>query len=301
MGGTEIMNLFLSEVGSIPLLSAREEGELAASWRRGEEAERELRSGGEWAAEVREQLLTAATEGRRARGELIKANCRLVMSLARRSVGQGVPLLDLIQEGTIGLINAIDRFDHRLGYKLSTYATWWVRQALTRAVASQGRNIRLPVHRYQQHYELIRASSRLAQELGRETTSQELAEYMGIALQEVEGLLKSAERTVSLETPVGEEGDSLLVDFIEDEDARSPEDVLAASMKQERIEEVLSLLAPREEEVIRLRFGFQNGRSYTLREIGQRMGLTKEGIRQIELEALVRLRDPALAPKLRDL
>ncbi len=296
----DIMNLYLSEVGHIPLLSRQEEVELAARLRRGGEAEQKLRESGQLAPEEREQLEREIVQGGKARDELIKANSRLVMSIARRYAGQGVPFPDLVQEGTIGLISAIDRFDHRLGYKLSTYATWWIRQALTRAVAGQGRNIRLPVHRYENVRKLRRTSLALAQELGREPTQGELAEKVEMAEEKVEQLLKSAQPTVSLDTPVDEEGNSFLVQFVENEDAPPPGDLAVDGLVRSQIEDVLSGLTPREERILRLRFGLEDGHTHTLREIANKMGLTRERIRQIEGEALGRLRHPTRARKLRD-
>jgi len=294
------MNLYLSEVGHIPLLSRQEEVELAARLRRGREADQELRKGGQLVTEERERLGREIVQGWKARDELIKANSRLVMSIARRYAGQGVPFPDLVQEGTIGLISAIDRFDHRLGYKLSTYATWWIRQALTRAVASQGRNIRLPVHRYENVRKLRRTSLELAQELGREPTQEELADKVEMAKEKVAQLLKSAQRTVSLDTPVDEEGDSFLVQFVENEDAPPPGDLAVDSLVRSQVEDVLSGLTPREERILRLRFGLEDGHTHTLREIAEKMGLTRERIRQIQGEALQRLRHPTRARKLRD-
>ncbi|MCB0212630.1 MAG: RNA polymerase sigma factor RpoD, partial [Anaerolineae bacterium] len=239
-------------------------------------------------------------EGDRARDHLIKANTRLVVSIAKKYMGQGVPFSDLIQEGNLGLMKAVEKFDYRRGYKFSTYATWWIRQAITRALADQGRTIRVPVHMSDRIRKLHQISRQLEQVWGRKPTPEELAEHMDLEPAKVRWMLRVSRHPVSLERPVGEEEDSELGNFIEDEDAPTPPDAAYHRLLQEKLEDVLSTLTPREARILRLRFGLQNGRSYTLEEVGKKFGLTRERIRQIEGQALRKLRHPRRSRQLRD-
>jgi RNA polymerase primary sigma factor len=241
-----------------------------------------------------------AEEGKAAQEHLVKANSRLVVSVAKKYIGRGVPFLDLIQEGNIGLIRAVNKFDYRRGYKFSTYATWWIRQAVTRAIADQGRTIRVPVHMYEQINKLTRTSRKLVQELGREPTIEEIAEELDISLRKVERIMRVAQRPLSLETPVGEEEDSYLGDFIEDVETVAPVDAASRSLLREELDETLASLTPREVRILQLRFGLVDGYSYTLEEVGRKFGVTRERIRQIEAQALGRLRHPSRSRRLRD-
>ena len=251
-------------------------------------------------SEVREQLLWLIRDGRAAQEHLIKANSRLVVSVAKKYVGRGVPFLDLIQEGNIGLIRAVKKFDYCRGYKFSTYATWWIRQAVTRAIADQGRTIRVPVHMYEQINRLTRTSRQLVQELGRDPTTEEIADELGVTPRKVEHIMRVSQRPLSLEMPVGEEEDSYLGDFIEDEDADSPQDSAGRQILREVIDEIFQSLTPREVRILQLRFGLVDGYNYTLEEVGKKFGVTRERIRQIEAQALSRLRHPSRSRRLRD-
>lgn len=287
-----VVALYLREVGNIPLLTPEEELELTRRCQRGRAAEEQLKKGMP-DHEARQRLLKEMEEGHKARERLVKANSRLVVSVARNYLGRGVPLADLIQEGNLGLMRAIERFDPGRGYRFSTYAIWWIRQAISRAVAYQGRVIRLPAHVVEKVSRLNRASRRLTKELGREPDEEELAEEMDISQEKVADLSRVAAEPISLDIPVGEEETSTLAEFIEDEVTLPPTEEASQSLLEEQLEEALASLTPREAEVIRLRFGLDGGRGYTLEEVGQKIGLTRERARQIQAEALRRLRHPS--------
>jgi len=295
----DTISLYLKEISGIPLLTAEEEVELARRLERGRMARRRLDRDG-YSEEERERLERQWREGEAARKHLIQANSRLVISLAKKYMGQGVPFLDLIQEGNLGLMKAVEKFDYRRGYKFSTYATWWIRQAITRAIADQGRTIRVPVHMSDRIRRLYHISRQLEQELGREPTPEEIAREMKLPPKKVGWMLKIAQRPLSLEKPVGEEKDSELGDFIEDQDGPTPPELASRRLLREEIEEMLNALTPREARVLQLRFGLVDGRSHTLKEVGEKFGVTRERIRQIESEALRRLRNPNRSKRLRD-
>ncbi|GED72803.1 RNA polymerase sigma factor SigA [Brevibacillus reuszeri] len=267
------VRMYLKEIGRVPLLSAEEEIKLAQRIEQGDEE---------------------------AKRRLAEANLRLVVSIAKRYVGRGMLFLDLIQEGNMGLIKAVEKFDYRKGYKFSTYATWWIRQAITRAIADQARTIRIPVHMVETINKLIRVSRQLLQELGREPMPEEIAEKMDLTPEKVREIMKIAQEPVSLETPIGEEDDSHLGDFIEDQDALEPSDAAAYELLKEQLEDVLDTLTDREENVLRLRFGLDDGRTRTLEEVGKVFGVTRERIRQIEAKALRKLRHPSRSKRLKD-
>ncbi|MCC6455429.1 MAG: RNA polymerase sigma factor RpoD [Caldilineaceae bacterium] len=293
------ISLYLKEIGRVPLLTAEEEVSLAKRMEKGRESRKQLTQGiDDW--EERERLLWFVRDGQAAQEHLIKANSRLVVSVAKKYVGRGVPFLDLIQEGNIGLIRAVKKFDYRRGYKFSTYATWWIRQAVTRAIADQGRTIRVPVHMYEQINRLTRTSRQLVQELGRDPTTEEIANELGVTPRKVEHIMRVSQRPLSLEMPVGEEEDSYLGDFIEDEDADAPGDAAGQQLLREVIDEIFQSLTPREVRILQLRFGLVDGYCYTLEEVGKKFGVTRERIRQIEAQALSRLRHPSRSRKLRD-
>ena len=293
------ISLYLKEIGRVPLLTAEEEVSLAKRMERGKDGRQRLTQGVDDPTE-RERLLGAIKDGQAAQEHLIKANSRLVVSVAKKYVGRGVPFLDLIQEGNIGLIRAVKKFDYRRGYKFSTYATWWIRQAVTRAIADQGRTIRVPVHMYEQINRLTRTSRQLVQELGRDPTTEEIAERLGVPPRKVEQIIRVSQRPLSLEMPVGEEEDSYLGDFIEDAEADSPTDSASQTLLRQVIDEIFESLTPREVRILQLRFGLVDGYSYTLEEVGKKFGVTRERIRQIEAQALGRLRHPSRSRKLRD-
>jgi RNA polymerase primary sigma factor len=294
------ISLYLKEIGRIPLLTAEQEVSLAKRMEGGRNAKRRMSKNGELELDERERLRSTIRDGQAAQEHLIKANSRLVVSVAKKYVGRGVPFLDLIQEGNIGLIRAVKKFDYRRGYKFSTYATWWIRQAVTRAIADQGRTIRVPVHMYEQINRLARVSRQLVQELGRDPTVEEIAEELGVSPKKVERTIKVSQRPLSLEMPVGEEDDSFLGDFIEDSEAPSPTDQASQQLLRDQIEDIFGSLTPREVRILQLRFGLVDGYSYTLEEVGKKFGVTRERIRQIEAQALGRLRHPSRSRKLRD-
>jgi RNA polymerase primary sigma factor len=293
------ISLYLKEIGRVPLLTAEEEVSLAKRMEKGREARQRLAQGVEEPDE-RDRLQATIRDGQAAQEHLIKANSRLVVSVAKKYVGRGVPFLDLIQEGNIGLIRAVKKFDYRRGYKFSTYATWWIRQAVTRAIADQGRTIRVPVHMYEQINRLTRTTRQLVQELGRDPTTEEIAARLGVPPRKVEQIIRVSQRPLSLEMPVGEEEDSYLGDFIEDAEADSPTDSASQTMLRQVIDEIFESLTPREVRILQLRFGLADGYSYTLEEVGKKFGVTRERIRQIEAQALGRLRHPSRSRKLRD-
>lgn len=294
------ISLYLKEIGRIPLLTAEQEVELSKRMENGRTARRRLNKDGQLDVDERQSLKAVIRDGKAAQEHLVKANSRLVVSVAKKYVGRGVPFLDLIQEGNIGLIRAVKKFDYRRGYKFSTYATWWIRQAVTRAIADQGRTIRVPVHMYEQINRLARVSRQLVQELGRDPTTDEIAIELGINSKKVERIIKVSQRPLSLEMPVGEEDDSFLGDFIEDSDAPSPTEQASQQLLREQIDDIFSSLTPREVRILQLRFGLVDGYAYTLEEVGKKFGVTRERIRQIEAQALGRLRHPSRSRKLRD-
>lgn len=267
------VRMYLKEIGKVPLLSADEEIELAQRMEKGENE---------------------------AKRRLAEANLRLVVSIAKRYVGRGMLFLDLIQEGNLGLIKAVEKFDYRKGYKFSTYATWWIRQAITRAIADQARTIRIPVHMVETINKLIRVSRQLLQELGREPQPEEIAKEMNMSVEKVREIMKISQEPVSLETPIGEEEDSHLGDFIPDDDAPAPAEAAAFTLLKEQLIDVLDTLTAREEKVLRLRFGLDDGRARTLEEVGKEFNVTRERIRQIEAKALRKLRHPSRSKKLKD-
>ena len=272
------VRMYLKEIGRVPLLTADRERELA---------------------EIMSDPESSEYSKDRAKNELVESNLRLVVSIAKRYVGKGMFFLDLIQEGNLGLMKAVDKFDYSKGYKFSTYATWWIRQAITRAIADQARTIRIPVHMVETIHKVSRYSRQMLQELGREATADEIGEKMGMSAEKVREIMKIAQDPVSLETPIGEEEDSHLGDFIPDEDTPAPSDAAASTILREVIERELHTLTPREEHVIKLRFGLYDGRTRTLEEVGKEFDITRERIRQIEAKALRKLRHPSRARHLR--
>jgi RNA polymerase primary sigma factor len=295
----DTVGLYLKEMARVPLLTNEEEVCLAKLIERGHSAQqRLLRESPE--GEARAELERIVEEGRAARDHLIKANTRLVVSIAKKYMGRGVPFLDLIQEGNLGLMKAVEKFDYRRGYRFSTYATWWIRQTITRAIADHGRTIRVPVHMSDRIRRLYKAARQLEQENGRKPTPEEIAEELDLEPRKVQWMLKVSWQPLSLERPVGEEEDSELGSFIEDESTPTPTQTAHQNLLREKVEEVLATLTPREARILRLRFGLTNGRSYTLEEVGQKFGLTRERIRQIEGRALRRLRHPRRSRQLRD-
>ncbi len=270
---TDPVRIYLKEIGRVPLLSQEEEQALAQRIEQGD---------------------------KEAKNQMIEANLRLVVAVAKRYVGRGMHFLDLIQEGNMGLLKAVEKFDYRKGYKFSTYATWWIRQSITRAIADQARTIRIPVHMVETINKVARASHQLVQELGREPNATEIAEYLDLPLSKVEEIMKLSQEPISLETPVGEEDDSHLGDFIQDSEVSEPMEAAAANSLREQLEKALHMLTPREEKVLRLRFGFEDGKTHTLEEVGREFNVTRERVRQIESKALRRLRHPSKSKALRD-
>ena len=297
----DTVGLYLKEMARVPLLSTEEEVELARRLEAGNAARAEMaRLDGSLDDEARLVLEAIVEDGKAARDHLIKANTRLVVSIAKKYMGRGVHFLDLIQEGNLGLMKAVEKFDYTRGYRFSTYATWWIRQTITRAIADQGRTIRVPVHMSDRIRRLYKTARQLEQEHGRKPTAEEIAERMGLEPRKVQWMLKVSWRPMSLERPVGEEEDSELGSFIEAHSTPTPTQSAYQNLLRERVEEVLGTLTAREARILRLRFGLQNGRSYTLEEVGQKFGLTRERIRQIEGKALRRLRHPVRSRQLRD-
>ena len=305
------VRMYLKEIGKVPLLSAEEEIELAKNMEAGAVAKekiailksREENATEEELAEIKEEIKNLQKDldaGDEAKKRLAEANLRLVVSIAKRYVGRGMLFLDLIQEGNLGLIKAVEKFDYRKGYKFSTYATWWIRQAITRAIADQARTIRIPVHMVETINKLIRVSRQLLQELGREPSPEEIAAEMNMPVESVREILKISQEPVSLETPIGEEEDSHLGDFIQDDNVPVPADAAAFTLLKEQLEEVLGTLTEREQKVLTLRFGLEDGRARTLEEVGKEFNVTRERIRQIEAKALRKLRHPSRSRKLKD-
>ncbi len=305
------VRMYLKEIGKVPLLNAEEEIELAQKMETGNVASEKIAilkgrmegSTEEEQEELREEIKNLQKDvecGSDAKKRLAEANLRLVVSIAKRYVGRGMLFLDLIQEGNLGLIKAVEKFDYRKGYKFSTYATWWIRQAITRAIADQARTIRIPVHMVETINKLIRVSRQLLQELGREPSPEEIAEEMNMPVERVREILKISQEPVSLETPIGEEEDSHLGDFIRDENVPIPADAAAFTLLKEQLEEVLGTLTEREQKVLTLRFGLEDGRARTLEEVGKEFNVTRERIRQIEAKALRKLRHPSRSRKLKD-
>jgi RNA polymerase primary sigma factor len=293
------IGLYLKEMARVPLLSTQEEIKLAKLFERGQAAQHRLSKDGQDPEEQR-KLERTVDEGRAAREHLIKANTRLVVSIAKKYMGRGVPFLDLIQEGNLGLMKAVEKFDHTRGYRFSTYATWWIRQTITRAIADQGRTIRVPVHMSDRIRRLYKAARHLEQERGRKPTPEEIAEELEIEPRKVRWMLKVSWRPLSLEKPIGEEEDNELGSFLEDDNTPTPTQSAYEHLLKEKMEEVLTTLTPREARILRLRFGLLDGRSYTLEEVGQKFGLTRERIRQIEGKALRRLRHPRRSRQLKE-
>jgi len=297
----DTVGLYLKEMARVPLLTTEQEVDLAKRLERGLKAEKALAKMPASANfKKRAELLGHIEDARGAREHLIKANTRLVVSIAKKYMARGVPFLDLIQEGNLGLMKAVEKFDFRRGFRFSTYATWWIRQTITRAIADQGRTIRVPVHMSDRIRRLYKVARDLEQSLGRKATPEEIAEELKLDSRKVQWMLKVSWRPLSLERPVGEDEDAEFGNFVEDETTPSPSQTAHHNLLREKLEQVLTTLTPREARILRLRFGLQNGRAYTLEEVGQKFGLTRERIRQIEGKALRRLRHPRRARQLRD-
>jgi len=295
----DTVGLYLKEMARVPLLTTSQEVQLARLLVKGRSAYRKLSKNGHNPS-LRRRLEKSIEEGRQAREHLIKANTRLVVSIAKKYIGRGVPFLDLIQEGNLGLMKAVEKFDHTRGFRFSTYATWWIRQTITRAIADQGRTIRVPVHMTDRIRRLYKAARDLEQLYGRQPTPEEIAEELEVEPRKVQWMLKVSWQPLSLENPVGEEEDTELGSFIEDDTTPTPTQTVYQNLLREKLDQVLGTLPPREARILRLRFGLTNGRSYTLEEVGQKFGLTRERIRQIEGKALRRLRHPRRSRQLRD-
>ena len=298
------VRMYLKEIGKVPLLSADEEIALATRMNAKNDAEARIKAAEESGETIPEEemasLKKTIKDGEKAKQKLAEANLRLVVSIAKRYVGRGMLFLDLIQEGNLGLIKAVEKFDYTKGYKFSTYATWWIRQAITRAIADQARTIRIPVHMVETINKVIRVSRQLLQSLGHDPSPEEISAEMGMPVDKVREILKIAQEPVSLETPIGEEEDSHLGDFIPDEGASEPSEAASFTLLQEQLVDVLSTLTPREEKVLKLRFGIEDGRPRTLEEVGKEFNVTRERIRQIEAKALRKLRHPSRSKKLKD-
>ena len=294
------VRMYLKEIGKVSLLTAKEEVELAKKIEAGELAIRQLENLANPSKEEKRKLERTEREGMSAKRKLVEANLRLVVSIAKRYVGRGMLFLDLIQEGNLGLIRAVEKFDYRKGYKFSTYATWWIRQAITRAIADQARTIRIPVHMVETINKLIRVQRQLLQDHGREPTPEEIGAEMELTPEKVREILKISQEPVSLETPIGEEEDSQLGDFIEDQEAVVPADAASFSLLQQQLRHILETLSDRERKVIELRFGLKDGHPRTLEEVGKVFGVTRERIRQIESKTLSKLRHPSRSAKLKD-
>jgi len=295
----DLVRIYLREIGRVPLLTAEDEVELAKSIEAGLFAEEKLQGGFPLMGAAGAELGQLAADGLRAKQRLIEANLRLVVSIAKRYIGRGLVFLDLIQEGNLGLIRAVEKFDYTKGYKFSTYATWWIRQAITRAIADQARTIRIPVHMVETINKMARVQRQLHQDLGREATSAEIAAEMGLSRDRVAEIQRIAQEPVSLQAPIGEE-DSDLGDFIEDADAVVPMEAAAFIMLQDQLEQILHNLTPREQKIIQLRFGLMDGHPRTLEEVGREFGVTRERIRQIESKTLSKLRHPSRAQMLKE-
>ncbi len=292
------IGLYLREIGKVSLLTAEQEVELAKRMEAGQKAQKRLnRVRNE---EKRWELQSIIEDGIAAREHLVRANSRLVISVAKKYIGRGVPFLDLIQEGNIGLIRAANKFDYKRGHKFSTYATWWIRQAVTRAIADQSRTIRVPVHMGDQINKLLRISHQLTQRLGRDPRPEELASELDIPVRKVEQMLDVARRPLSLEMPTDDEEESTLGDFVEDMDSPAPPDEVSSAMLRDTLMEILADLPPREVKILQMRYGLLDGQTYTLEQVGKKMGVTRERVRQIEAQALSRLRHPTHARRLRD-
>jgi RNA polymerase primary sigma factor len=295
----DMVGLYLKQAAEVPLLTQQEEIDLAKAIERGRDARDEL-AHGSGPLERRDEIRQYIEDGTRARERLIISNSRLVISVAKKYIGRGVPFLDLIQEGNIGLMRAAKKFDYKRGFKFSTYATWWIRQAVTRAIADQGRTIRVPVHMGDQISRLRRVQNQLKQRYAREPTMQELAEFLDVPVKKVEEMLKASRRPLSLEMPIDDEGESMLGDFIEDSDSPAPDETASHNLLKEQLDTVLENLPPREVRVLQLRYGLLDGKTCTLEEVGRKMGVTRERVRQIEAQALRRLRHPGVAITLRE-
>ncbi len=296
----DTIGLYLKEIGKVSLLTAEEEVSLAKRMERGKKAQTKLRNGRYKTNQERYELERRGLDGLAAREHLIRANSRLVISVAKKYIGRGVPFLDLIQEGNIGLIRAANKFDYKRGHKFSTYATWWIRQAVTRAIADQSRTIRVPVHMGDQINKMLRISHQLTQRLGRDPAPEELAAELEIPVRKVEQMLDVARRPLSLEMPTDDQEESTLGDFVEDTDSPAPPEEVSAAMLRDLLMEILTDLPPREVKILQMRYGLLDGQTYTLEEVGRKLGVTRERVRQIEAQALSRLRHPAHARRLRD-
>ena len=300
-GVSDPVRMYLKEIGKVPLLTGAQEVSLAQRIEQGLLASEKMASAnGGLSPEDKDRLSATVVDGHRAKRQLIEANLRLVVSIAKRYVGRGMLLLDLIQEGNLGLMRAVEKFDYTKGFKFSTYATWWIRQAITRAIADQARTIRIPVHMVETINKVTRVQRQMLQELGREPTVEELGEKLGMPAERVREIQRISQEPVSLEAPVGDEDDSLLGDFVEDPGAIAPADAAARALLTEAVEEALEQLSERERRVVRLRFGLDDGQLHTLEEVGKEFGVTRERIRQIESKTLAKLRHPTRSQRLRD-